>query len=97
MNVVSVVVLYFNAYSYWYLTLGQPKYLIAISVLWTFSFLSFCTTAFKDPGIIGQQLDFDIQDLQCNKAKYAAAPINFTNDGLFRPVRMSNNFLYTSG
>ena len=94
-NVTSLVIIYWNCYLYWYVEKGTKTYLITVSSLWFLTIVTFISTVFRDPGIITKQIDTDI-DLSNKQARYAEDPINFTKNGLFRPVRMSNNFLYTS-
>ena len=51
-NVSAVVVLYWNAYMYWFVEKSESKYLIVHCILWLLTFVFFCTTAFREPGLI---------------------------------------------
>jgi hypothetical protein len=62
-----------------------------MTLYWYFS------AALKDPGVIGKQSD---HDFDCNidfseLERIKEDPINFQN-GLFKPIRMSQNSMYTS-
>lgn len=90
-NLVAFAVSYWSCFKYFYLEKGNVGLLIGFLVLWLLTIVCFCSTTFRDPGMIGKQFDTDFipenrefEEIQ----RMREDPINFEN-GLFKPVRMS--------
>lgn len=98
MNLVAVAVCYWSCFKYFYQEKANTGLLSAYLIVWLITICLFCSTTFRDPGMIGRQSD---TDFSCEARELAEIqrmredPLNFQN-GVFRPVRMSQNSLYTA-
>lgn len=92
LNALVGATFYLNAYQYWFLVKQDLYHTYAFCLLWFASNYLLLATVTKEPGIIPKQEDTDFPDSEFEK--YKNDQINYQN-GVFKPVRMSQNFLFT--